>query len=168
MPGDSALYIINPPIPVSGIMARVSPIIPIPPSQCVSDRHTITERGSSSMLAKIVAPVVENPDMLSKKASVYDGAAPLRKYGRAPTALATAHAPVTDAHTSPALILDISAPRPARYIAPETANPAASEAANARGAPSENMETMAGATIHPVIISAMKLKNFMITRILKM
>jgi hypothetical protein len=104
--------------------------------------------------------------MLSKKASVNDGTAPYRKYGHAPMALAATHAPVTEAKASPAPILDMSAPRPQKYSAPDAANPTATDAANALE-PSLKAYRTNGTAIHPVIMSEIKPKNFSITRILK-
>jgi hypothetical protein len=42
------------------------------------------ERGNASMSCRIVAPVVEKPDIVSKKASVKSGIDPLSTYGRVP------------------------------------------------------------------------------------
>ena len=43
--------------------------MPIPPSQWVRERQNRIERGSPSMSRRIEAPVVVNPEMVSKKAS---------------------------------------------------------------------------------------------------
>ena len=41
-------------------------------------------RGISSILSRIEAPVVDSPDMVSKKALAKSGIAPLRMYGNEP------------------------------------------------------------------------------------
>ena len=56
-------------MPSRGRMATVSTTMPMPPSHCVSERQNRTDRGSDSMSVSRVAPVVVNPDMVSKKAS---------------------------------------------------------------------------------------------------
>ena len=68
-PGDSALYIWNPPIPKAGRSARVNTSIPMPPIQWVNDLQKIIPCGRDSISLKIVAPVVVNPDTISKKES---------------------------------------------------------------------------------------------------
>ena len=75
-PVVSALISLNPPTPKIGIKATVRTTIPIPPSQCIWHRQRFIERGKISTSEKIVAPVVENPETLSKKASVNDFANP--------------------------------------------------------------------------------------------
>jgi hypothetical protein len=67
-----------------GNTATVKNTIPKPPTQCVIIRQNSNERGKDSMSVKIVAPVVENPDIVSKKASVKSGIYPLSKYGNVP------------------------------------------------------------------------------------
>ena len=57
-------------MPSRGSTATVSTTIPIPPSHWVSERQNSTDRGRASMSVRIVAPVVVNPDIVSKKASV--------------------------------------------------------------------------------------------------
>ena len=47
-----------------------SRMIPIPPSQWVMARHRRRLCGTASISVRIVAPVVVNPDIDSKKASV--------------------------------------------------------------------------------------------------
>ena len=68
----------KPPTPSSGISATASAITPMPPSQCVWQRHKFTLFGSASTFAITVAPVVVNPLTLSNTASVNVAAAPLR------------------------------------------------------------------------------------------
>ena len=57
-------------MPRVGSTAMVKKMIPIPPSQCISDRQKRMEWGRSSMVGKAVAPVVVNPDIVSKKATL--------------------------------------------------------------------------------------------------
>ena len=68
--GDSALNSSMPLPPMNGMIARQSTMMPMPPSQCVSDRHSSTPRDRLSTFVRIDAPVVEKPDMASKNASV--------------------------------------------------------------------------------------------------
>lgn len=57
-------------MPRRGSTATVSTTMPMPPIQWVRERQNRIERGSASMSRRIEAPVVVNPDMVSKKASV--------------------------------------------------------------------------------------------------
>ena len=57
-------------MPSTGITARVSTMIPIPPSQWVRLRQKRRPRGTTSMSVSTEEPVVVKPDMVSKKASV--------------------------------------------------------------------------------------------------
>lgn len=52
------------------------------------------------MDVKTVAPVVVNPDIVSKKASTYEGNVPEITYGRAPTSEPASQAHVTSARPS--------------------------------------------------------------------
>ena len=47
-------------------------MMPMPPSQLSAWRQITTERGSVSRPESTVAPVVDRPDMVSKKACVND------------------------------------------------------------------------------------------------
>ena len=46
--------------------------MPMPPSQCSAQRHRLMACGNWSSPVMTVAPVVDRPDMLSKKPSVND------------------------------------------------------------------------------------------------
>jgi len=59
-------------------------------------RHNKRLRGRDSMLVNIEAPVVVNPDIVSKKLRVNDGISWERKNGKAPRALAPNQARVTN------------------------------------------------------------------------
>ena len=72
-------------------MATANTIIPIPPIQCVKLRQNNTPFGTISISFKIEAPVVVNPDMVSKKAFVILGIAPVAIYGIAPDKDITIH-----------------------------------------------------------------------------
>ncbi len=78
-PGASAIKSCIPPIPKSGNIAIVSTIIPIPPIQCVALLQKRIPFGIDSMSVKIEDPVVEYPEIVSKKASVILGIAPDNK-----------------------------------------------------------------------------------------
>jgi hypothetical protein len=75
---------LEPPIPSKGKRATVRTTIPIPPSQCVIDLQNSIPCDRASISVKIEAPVVVNPDIVSKNASVYEGIAPENTKGRAP------------------------------------------------------------------------------------
>ena len=66
------------PTPKIGNTAIVKKTIPNPPIHCVILRQNKSPCGNDSILSKILAPVVVNPDMVSKKASVIVGIYPLR------------------------------------------------------------------------------------------
>ena len=76
MPGTSAAYNCIPPIPSKGRIASERTIIPIPPIHCVNDRQKSNPCGNDSISVRIDAPVVVNPDMVSKKASVKEDIEP--------------------------------------------------------------------------------------------
>jgi hypothetical protein len=76
-------------------MATVRTTMPIPPSQWVRDLQNRTDRGRGSIAVRIEAPVVVNPLIVSKNASVYEGMAPERTKGTAPTAEAAIQLAVT-------------------------------------------------------------------------
>ena len=78
-PGASAINNCMPPIPSSGKIAMVNTIIPIPPIQCVADLQKRIPFGIISISFKIDEPVVEYPEMVSKKASGILGIAPDNK-----------------------------------------------------------------------------------------
>jgi hypothetical protein len=61
----------------------VRTMMPMPPSQCVRLRQNRSPLGWASISVRMDAPVVVNPDMDSKNASVKEGNPPRAK-GRAP------------------------------------------------------------------------------------
>lgn len=65
--------------------------IPIPPTQCMPQRQSCMEGASASTLARTVAPVVVNPEVDSKKASVKVGNCGESQKGRAPKMKAPIH-----------------------------------------------------------------------------
>ena len=78
--------------------------MPMPPSQCVRLRQNSTPCGSDSMSVRMLAPVVVNPDMVSKKASVNEGMLPERMKGRLPKRAAPSQPKVTTAKLSRTVI----------------------------------------------------------------
>jgi hypothetical protein len=78
-------------------------MIPIPPNQWVKLRQNNKPWGSSSILVRIVAPVVVKPDIVSKKALVKLGISPDIKKGRHPNREKKVHPNVTIANPSLAL-----------------------------------------------------------------
>ena len=76
------------------------------------------------MSVNTVAPVVVNPDMVSKKASVYVGTVPSIQKGSAPTPDAQIHARVTTAKASRGPMSRGTAFRPAMNSRAEIADPA--------------------------------------------
>ena len=83
-PVVSARMIFCPPIPSIGSSAIVSSRMPMPPSQCVSDRQNSMPIGNASTSRRIVAPVVVKPDAVSKYASKILGMLPDTTKGNAP------------------------------------------------------------------------------------
>ena len=83
-PVTSAEYICEPLNPNMGNTAIVMTIIPKPPIQCVILRQSSKLLGKTSMSFRMVAPVVVNPDIVSKKASANHGMFPLSQYGISP------------------------------------------------------------------------------------
>ena len=77
-PTDSAANRFMSPKPNTGNTATVKNTIPKPPTQCVIARQKRRLCGKASISSTIVAPVVEKPDIVSKKASVTDGSEPLK------------------------------------------------------------------------------------------
>ena len=70
-PVASAANTFTLPLPtIEGKMAMVKNTIPKPPIHWVCVRQYSVAWGSHSTSSKMVAPVVEKPDMVSKKASV--------------------------------------------------------------------------------------------------
>jgi hypothetical protein len=68
-PGTSARKIRLAPTPNCESRATKKTMIPIPPSQCVRLLQKRIPLGSPSTFEKILAPVVVNPETVSKKAS---------------------------------------------------------------------------------------------------
>jgi hypothetical protein len=71
-------------MPNMGKIATVKNTIPKPPNHCVRLRQRSNAWGWLSILSRIDAPVVVNPDIDSKKASVKLGICPPSQYGRLP------------------------------------------------------------------------------------
>ena len=69
-PGASAKNNSRPPIARRGRTATKSAITPIPPSHCVSERQKKIPRPKAVKSTITVAPVVVNPDIDSKSASM--------------------------------------------------------------------------------------------------
>ncbi len=78
-PGASAAKSCIPPIPNNGKMAIARTMIPIPPIQWVILRQNKTPFGILSMSLNMEAPVVVYPLMVSKKALVKLGMAPVKR-----------------------------------------------------------------------------------------
>ncbi len=68
-PGISDSISWRPPTRSRGSTASASTTIPIPPSHWVNCRHISIEWSTASMSVRIDAPVVVNPDIVSKYAS---------------------------------------------------------------------------------------------------
>ena len=81
-----------------GSTATNSVMTPIPPNHCVIARQNNIARPSRSKSVKMVAPVVVNPDIDSKKASM--GRRPAHTYGIAPRLATNNHVPETTASAS--------------------------------------------------------------------
>ena len=90
-PGLSALnkYIVLE--PKEGAIAKINIKNPIPPIQWAKLLQNNIPLGRDSISASIVAPVVVNPDTVSKNESTKDGIAPLITKGSAPTTDITIH-----------------------------------------------------------------------------
>jgi hypothetical protein len=69
---------------IDGKMIIRITIIPIPPIQCVKLLQNKIEYGSISTFFRIDEPVVDNPEVDSKNASVKEGIVPLIRYGKVP------------------------------------------------------------------------------------
>jgi hypothetical protein len=78
-----------------GRIIITSTIIPNPPIHCVRLLQKRIDFGSDSTSAKIVEPVVENPDADSKKASKKEVMDPLKIYGNMPKNVRANHDKVT-------------------------------------------------------------------------
>ena len=87
------------------IIIRIT-IIPIPPIQWVKLRQKRIEWGSISTFLRIEEPVVENPDVDSKNASINEGMVPLIRYGNAPNNEKMIHDNVTA--RNPSLLVNFS------------------------------------------------------------
>ena len=73
--------------PAIGRIRSMNTNTPIPPIQCVKLLQNKRPCPSGSTSDRIVAPVVVNPETVSKNASIYPGIAPLITNGSAPNAL---------------------------------------------------------------------------------
>ena len=65
-PVASAANTLTLPSTSEGRMAMVKNTIPKPPIHCMSERQNRMPWGNRSTLSRMVAPVVVNPDMVSK------------------------------------------------------------------------------------------------------
>ena len=106
-------------------MASVSTTTPIPPSQCVRLRQNRNAFGIASMAGvsappRIVAPVVVNPLIVSKNASVYESSTPPSTNGSAPTSERSSHAVATITNPSRTRRSPSPSSRNAAYAPPPT------------------------------------------------
>ena len=76
-PGTSARITWMERSPAKGTMAMTKTNTPIPPIQWVKLLQNRIPLGSVSISVRILAPVVVNPDIVSKRLSIKDGIAPL-------------------------------------------------------------------------------------------
>ena len=85
-PGASAANsdIFLEPLATEGMKAKVNTTTPKPPSHCIRLRQKRMPCGCRSILSRMVAPVVEKPDMVSKKASVTLSTVPYMRKGSIP------------------------------------------------------------------------------------
>ena len=85
-PGASAAKsdIFLEPLATEGMKAKVNTTTPKPPIHCMMLRQNRMPCGCWSILLRIVAPVVEKPDMVSKKASVTLSTVPCIRKGSMP------------------------------------------------------------------------------------
>jgi hypothetical protein len=95
---------------IDGRMIISITIIPIPPIQCVRLLQKRIENGSTSTFCRIDEPVVENPDVDSKNASIKEGIVLLIRYGKDPSKEKITHDNVTDRNPSRLLNFSESAP----------------------------------------------------------
>ena len=70
--------------PASGSTISMNTSTPIPPTQCVRQRHSMEAWDSASTSLRMVAPVVVKPETVSKSASTKNGISPLSTNGSAP------------------------------------------------------------------------------------
>ena len=98
-PGISARNNCIPPAPASGKIATIKNSTPIPPKNCVSDRHSRIAFGCASSPASTVTPVVVIPEYASNTASVHP-AVPESQYGSDATSPAASHPDATAASPS--------------------------------------------------------------------
>ena len=84
-----------PPIPNIGIIAKDSTIIPIPPIHWVTLRQYRMPLLTASISVRMVAPVVVNPDMVSKNASVKLSMLPDNRKGSVPNSEITTQVELT-------------------------------------------------------------------------
>ncbi len=89
-----------PPTPSIGRIARERTMIPMPPSHWVRERQSSRLGGSASISVRIVEPVVVKPLIVSKKALMYDGTAPVITKGKAPNRANSVQPKVTTAKPS--------------------------------------------------------------------
>ena len=77
-----------------------STMMPIPPSHCVSERHSSNPAGWASMSVRIVAPVVVKPEVDSNSASMANIGPLKRIHGIAPINDAVTQAAATSTNAS--------------------------------------------------------------------
>ena len=78
-----------------GNTASVNRMIPMPPIHCMSERQKRMPWGRHSTSSRMVAPVVVNPDIVSKKASVRLVMLPWMRKGNMPNSEKMTHTAVT-------------------------------------------------------------------------
>ena len=98
-------------------MARNNTMMPKPPNHCITLRQNSMPCGCESMLFMIVAPVVVNPDIDSKKASVTLSMAPVKMNGSMPNTAKSTHATVTRTNESFIVMLSNFCTRPPLFLA---------------------------------------------------
>ena len=94
-PVASAAKILTLPPTSDGKMAMVKNTIPRPPIHCISERQKSMPWGSRSTSSIIEAPVVVNPDIVSKYASVRLVMLPWMRKGNMPKIEKMTHTAVT-------------------------------------------------------------------------
>src|SRR5688572_23148703 len=94
-PENSARYKCMPPVPSSSDLAMPNNTMPMPPSQCVKQRQSCSAGGSTSTRGRTVDPVVVNPEVDSKNASVNELKCGENQNGRHPKKHAVAHTVTT-------------------------------------------------------------------------
>jgi len=94
-------------MPRVGKIIITNTTIPSPPIQCVKLRQNKTEYGRDSTSENIEAPVVVNPDAVSKNASTNESIDPLSRNGNVPMHDRTSHE--SETARNPSLLRTFSA-----------------------------------------------------------